>query len=161
MSEPERITAEEVYGKLKSGKALLVCAYEDEERFKKLRLEGAISFSAFKSKLPSLSKDQEIIFYCWLTPGSDRCQAGSEVHRPGLHECKMPRWRCGGLEKSRIPTRQPRVSNETENPLPRTLKRMEEPNSDVGICHCAGTEAISPSFTQYCHAPFRCSQIPG
>ena len=64
MSEPERVTAEEVYGKSKSGKALLVCAYEDEERFKKLQLEGAISFNAFKLKLPSLSKDQEIIFYC-------------------------------------------------------------------------------------------------
>jgi hypothetical protein len=64
MSEPERVAAEEVYGKLKCGKTLLVCAYEDEERFKKLRLEGAMSFNAFKSKLPSLSKDQEIIFYC-------------------------------------------------------------------------------------------------
>lgn len=64
MLEPERIAAGEVYGKLKSGKALLVCAYEDEEKFKKLRLEGAISFSVFQSKLPSLSKGQEIVFYC-------------------------------------------------------------------------------------------------
>jgi len=64
MSEPQRVTAEEIYGKLKSGKTLLVCAYEDEEKFKKLRLEGAICFNAFKSKLPSLSKDHEIIFYC-------------------------------------------------------------------------------------------------
>ena len=63
MSEPERITAEEVYNKLKSGKALLVCAYEDEERFKKLQLEGAISLNEFKSKLPSLEGDQEIVFY--------------------------------------------------------------------------------------------------
>jgi hypothetical protein len=64
MSEPERVTAKEVYDRLKSGKVLLVCAYEDEERFKKLQLQGAISFNAFKSKLPSLSKDQEIVFYC-------------------------------------------------------------------------------------------------
>ncbi len=64
MAEPERVTVEEIYDKLKSGKALLVCAYEDEEKFKKLRLEGAISFSAFQSKLPSLSKDQGIVFYC-------------------------------------------------------------------------------------------------
>ena len=64
MSEPNRVTAEEVYDKLKSGKALLVCAYEDEEKFKRLQLEGAISFSAFKSKLPLLSKGQEIVFYC-------------------------------------------------------------------------------------------------
>jgi hypothetical protein len=49
---------------LKSGKALLVCAYEDEEKFKRLRLEGAISLGAFKSRLPSLSKGQEIVFYC-------------------------------------------------------------------------------------------------
>ena len=64
MAEPERITPEEAYQKLKAGKTLLVCAYEDEERFKKLQLEGAISFNAFKSKLPALSKDQEIVFYC-------------------------------------------------------------------------------------------------
>jgi hypothetical protein len=63
MSEPKRVTAEEVYDKLKSGKVLLVCAYEDEEKFRKLQLEGAISFNTFKSKLPSLSKDQEIVFY--------------------------------------------------------------------------------------------------
>jgi len=63
MAEPERITPEEVHQKLKAGKALLVCAYEDEARFKKVRLQGAISFNEFKSKLPSLSKDQEIVFY--------------------------------------------------------------------------------------------------
>jgi len=64
MSEPKRVTAEEVYDKLKSGKVLLVCAYEDEEKFRKLQLEGAISFNTFKSNLPSFSKDQEIVFYC-------------------------------------------------------------------------------------------------
>ena len=63
MAEPKRITPEEVHQKLKTGKALLVCAYEDEEKFKKMHLHGAISFGEFKSKLPSLSKDQEIIFY--------------------------------------------------------------------------------------------------
>jgi hypothetical protein len=63
MSEPERVTVEEVYGKLKSGKALLVCAYEDEMKFKAMRLEGAISLNEFRSKLPPLAKDQEIVFY--------------------------------------------------------------------------------------------------
>ena len=64
MTEPKRISPEEVHPKLKSGKALLVCAYEDDAKFKKLKLQGAISFNEFKSKLPSLSKDQEIVFYC-------------------------------------------------------------------------------------------------
>jgi len=63
MAEPERTTPEEVHQKLKSGKALLVCAYDDEAKFKLMQLQGAISLNEFKSKLPSLAKDQEIIFY--------------------------------------------------------------------------------------------------
>jgi rhodanese-related sulfurtransferase len=64
MIEPKRISPKEVYEKLIMGRALLVCAYEDEAKFKKMRLQGAISLNEFKSKLPSLSKDQEIVFYC-------------------------------------------------------------------------------------------------
>ena len=64
MTAPERIGAEEVHKKLKAGTAILVCAYEDDEKFKTYALEGAISFNEFKSRLPSLSKDQEIAFYC-------------------------------------------------------------------------------------------------
>ncbi len=63
MEEPKRVTAGEVYDKLKSGKALLVCAYEDEMKFKAMQLKGAISLNEFKSKLSSLAKDQEIVFY--------------------------------------------------------------------------------------------------
>jgi len=63
MTEPIRVAPEEIYEKVKSGKALLVCAYEDEAKFKKMQIEGAISFNEFKFKLPSLTKDQEIIFY--------------------------------------------------------------------------------------------------
>jgi len=64
MTEPKRISPEEVYPKLKSSTAILVCAYEDDVKFKKLQLQGAISFNEFKFKLPSLPKDQEIVFYC-------------------------------------------------------------------------------------------------
>jgi hypothetical protein len=63
MTEPIRVTPEEVYEKLKFRRVLLVCAYEDEEKFQKMRLQGAISLNEFKSKLPTLAKDQEIIFY--------------------------------------------------------------------------------------------------
>lgn len=64
MEEPRRVSPEEVRKKVNEGKALLVCAYEDEEKFKKMRLEGAISLAEFKLQLPSLAKDQEIVFYC-------------------------------------------------------------------------------------------------
>ena len=63
MTEPIRVTPEEVHEKVKSGKTLLVCAYEDEAKFKKMQLEGAISLSEFISQLPELANDQEIVFY--------------------------------------------------------------------------------------------------
>ena len=64
MIEPKRVSPEEVHQKLQAGKVLLVCAYEDEAKFKKVQLQGAISLSEFRAKLPSLVKDQEIVFYC-------------------------------------------------------------------------------------------------
>ncbi len=64
MINPMRITPKEVYQKLKSGTTLLVCAYDDDDTFRQMRLEGAISLNELTSKLPSLSKDKEIVFYC-------------------------------------------------------------------------------------------------
>lgn len=64
MSEAERVTPEETWQKVKSGKALLVCTYKDAEKFRMMKLKGAISWDNFISKLDSLPKNQEIIFYC-------------------------------------------------------------------------------------------------
>ena len=64
MSEPTRISVQETRRKVSSGEALLVCAYDNAEKFQNNHLEGARSFSDFESNLPSLSKDQEIVFYC-------------------------------------------------------------------------------------------------
>jgi hypothetical protein len=63
MTEPVRIPAEVVRQKVLSGTTLLVCAYDNDEKFRKMRLEGAISYGEFLSKISSLSKEQEIIFY--------------------------------------------------------------------------------------------------
>jgi hypothetical protein len=62
-AEPARISPAEAYQKVKAGTALLVCAYPEDETFRKMQLEWAISFKEFESRLPSLKKDQEIIFY--------------------------------------------------------------------------------------------------
>ena len=64
MAEPKLLGPRETFEKLKSGAALLVCAYEDEQKFKALHLEGAISLNELRSRLASLPKDQEIVFYC-------------------------------------------------------------------------------------------------
>ena len=47
-----------------SGRALLVCGYEDDAKCRKGRLEGSIPFERFASMAPTLPKGQEIIFYC-------------------------------------------------------------------------------------------------
>ena len=64
MDKVTRINAEETHQKLQMGKVLLVCAYDSEEQFRSLQLAGAISLPEFRAKLPSLSKDQKIVFYC-------------------------------------------------------------------------------------------------
>jgi len=57
-------SAEEAHKKVMSREALLVCAYEDAEKFRQLRLQDAISFQDFKARVLALSKEQVIVFYC-------------------------------------------------------------------------------------------------
>jgi hypothetical protein len=64
MTEPIRISAQEARQKIAAGQALLVCAYDDADKFKSNHLEGAMSFSELRSRLPGLTKNQEMIFYC-------------------------------------------------------------------------------------------------
>ena len=64
MSTPTRITVQEARAKmLAPHPPLLVLGYEEDSKFRMFPLEGAIPFSEFQSKLPSLPKDREIIFY--------------------------------------------------------------------------------------------------
>ena len=62
-SQVERIPAEEARASVLSGDAFLVCAYDDQ-RCSGMMLEGALTKTEFEKKLPTLSKDQEIITYC-------------------------------------------------------------------------------------------------
>ena len=64
MTEFARVSPEEVRPRMTSGSALLVCAYDNEDKFRKNHLEGAISLSEFESRRGSISQDDEIVFYC-------------------------------------------------------------------------------------------------
>jgi hypothetical protein len=64
MAEPKRISPGEARRKIQSGEAILVCAYEDEEKCKKMMLEDSMSLKEMESKLSSISREKEIIFYC-------------------------------------------------------------------------------------------------
>jgi hypothetical protein len=63
MNEFMRVSPEQVRRSAAAG-TLLVCAYDNDEKFQKNRLEGAISLTEFKSTGASLPKDHEIVFYC-------------------------------------------------------------------------------------------------
>ncbi|MGD9033801.1 MAG: hypothetical protein PVH02_14115 [Desulfobacteraceae bacterium] len=60
----ERIAVIEARQKVVEGQAILVCAYDSDENFNKMRLQGAIPLSTFKDRLTGIEKDQMIIFYC-------------------------------------------------------------------------------------------------
>lgn len=64
MSDIRRLPAEQVREGVVSGRTLLVCAYEDDAKFEKYKLEGAIPLSDFKLKMSEYSKDMQIVFYC-------------------------------------------------------------------------------------------------
>ena len=64
MHEVPRVDPEEIYPKLRSGEALLVCAYDSDDRFREVHLEGAMSLEEFKSLRFTLPRDREIVFYC-------------------------------------------------------------------------------------------------
>ena len=63
MTEPIRIPPEEARKKVLAKTTLFVCAYEDEEKFRRMHLEGALSFNEFTDNAASLARNQEIIFY--------------------------------------------------------------------------------------------------
>jgi hypothetical protein len=64
MADVSRISVEEARRKVAAGEALLVCAYDDEEKCKKINLQGSITMAQFTSRVGALPKNQEVIFYC-------------------------------------------------------------------------------------------------
>ncbi len=64
MPEIVRIAPREARESVAAGRAILVCAYDSDEKFRAMRLEGAIPLSELMSRLPTLPKDREIVCYC-------------------------------------------------------------------------------------------------
>lgn len=62
-SEVPRIEVEETRELVFSGKALLVCAYEGEDKFRSMPLEGAISLDGFSEYAEMVPASEKIVFY--------------------------------------------------------------------------------------------------
>jgi len=64
MAEVTRVDVKETSIKVAAGEALLVCAYDNDQKFAQYHLEGGISLAELREKSEELPKGQEIIFYC-------------------------------------------------------------------------------------------------
>ncbi len=64
MSLIQSVSAQEAFTRARNGIALLVCAYESDDKFKHVHLEGAIALSEFRRQKAAISCDRELIFYC-------------------------------------------------------------------------------------------------
>jgi rhodanese-related sulfurtransferase len=60
-----RISAEAAHQHMVSdGDALLVCAYDDRQKFEQNHLAGAIALDELEARVDSLPRDRQLIFYC-------------------------------------------------------------------------------------------------
>jgi hypothetical protein len=59
----ERVDANDVKRRMDAG-ALLVCAYDDEAKCEKMRVQGAMTLGELRAQASELPRDQEILLYC-------------------------------------------------------------------------------------------------
>ena len=64
MENELRIPADLARRHFESGRALLVCAYDDEEKARKFMFEGALTLKQLEERLESLPENLDILFYC-------------------------------------------------------------------------------------------------
>ena len=60
----ERVQVEQARREVEAGRALLVCAYDDESKCRELRLENAITLHDLQRRADSVPRNQALIFYC-------------------------------------------------------------------------------------------------
>ena len=63
MPQVDFIEPAAAFSRVNNGSALLICAYERDDKFHRLHLEGALALSEFQSTAATLPKDRELIFY--------------------------------------------------------------------------------------------------
>ena len=64
--------------------AVLVCAYDKDEDFRKNDLEGAISLTEFRRRIDTFPKDENVIFYCACPHDEGAIQQAEEYQKQGF-----------------------------------------------------------------------------
>ena len=55
---------EDARREVEAGRALLVCAYDDEQKCRELRLENAVTLQDLQRRVDSVPRSQPLVFYC-------------------------------------------------------------------------------------------------
>jgi hypothetical protein len=64
MSKARRISASDAHEAASRGDAILVCAYDDEAKCDRVRLQGALTMTELRTQQGTLPKDARLLFYC-------------------------------------------------------------------------------------------------
>lgn len=60
----ERMSVDAARREVEAGRALLVCAYDDESKCRQMRLENSIALHDLQRRADSVPRNQALIFYC-------------------------------------------------------------------------------------------------
>lgn len=99
MSKELTIDAAQARQKSHSGQALLVCAYDDENRCREILLEGSIPLAELEDR--DLPRDAEIVFYCDGEGDNAARERATEYRERGFENARVleggvTAWKLGG-----------------------------------------------------------------
>jgi rhodanese-related sulfurtransferase len=84
------ISAENAHELLRTDPAaVLVCAYETDEEYRKNDLEGAISLNEFRKRRNSIPKDENVIFYCSCADDKAATKQAKKYAREGFTNAQI------------------------------------------------------------------------
>jgi CBS domain-containing protein/rhodanese-related sulfurtransferase len=138
MRNPDRLKPEELRQKLDAGAStLLVCAYDEEDKARAFRLDGAITLQELEHKKETFGQDQELVFYCACPADELSIAKAIEWNEAGYPNAKflaggVEAWKAAGYELAQPAP----YLNESETAEPATTG----PKATVA----SGREALPP-----------------
>jgi rhodanese-related sulfurtransferase len=100
MDDIPRIDVCDPHRRVQSGYALLVCAYDNEGEYRRLRLEGGTALVTLQRRAPSLSREREIIFYCACPAETTSAREARRFRSYGFTDTKALRGGVGAWKKA-------------------------------------------------------------
>jgi rhodanese-related sulfurtransferase len=68
---------------------MLVCAYDNHEKYRKNHISGAVSFQEFQARADLIPKDREIIFYCACANQETSARRAEEYKARGFRRVQV------------------------------------------------------------------------